>query len=129
MARVLVIDDNPLLRATLDDGLRHHGHEVFLAKNGFEAIALLKSAAPDVLVCDVLMPDKDGFEVLREVRALSPNLPVIIMSGGGLVPQETLLSYARDFGAAATLAKPVRLADLNNAIADALKARDTSSPV
>jgi CheY-like chemotaxis protein len=116
MANVLIVDDNELLRGTLEVGLREHGHDVRVAANGLEAVGMIEAGVPDVLISDMLMPQSDGIEVLREVRRKWPALPVIIMSGGGVIPDGDLLKMARALGASETLSKPVRIAALAAAV-------------
>ncbi len=77
--RVLVVDDEPHILKFLDLKLKSSGYEVFTANNGLEALAQVQAQEPDLLVLDVVMPGMDGFETLKQVRAVSP-VPVIILS-------------------------------------------------
>jgi DNA-binding NtrC family response regulator len=79
--RVLVADDEPLMRELFEDLLGGRGYEVTSVSSGNRAIAALKAAAFDVVVSDVRMPDGDGTEVLRWVRQNRPELPVLIVTG------------------------------------------------
>jgi DNA-binding response OmpR family regulator len=117
MASVLIIDDDPLVRRTLCDGLQHHDHQARTAASFVEAIAMIQAERPDIIVSDVLMPDKDGLEVLRDVRARWPGLPVIVISGGGKIRDDDLLAYAQGLGASATFTKPLKLSELSSKIA------------
>jgi len=125
MTDVLLIDDDELLRGTLEQGLAQHGHVVRTTGDGAAALAMIAAAPPDVLVSDMLMPRTDGVEVLREVRRRWPALPVVIMSGGGMMPQADLLTMARALGATETLTKPVRIAALS-ALIDRLSKREAA---
>jgi two-component system KDP operon response regulator KdpE len=78
-ARVLVIDDEPQIRRFLDISLRAQGYDVALAASGREGLALLAGQGADLLILDIGLPDIDGHEVLRELRAWS-QLPVIMLS-------------------------------------------------
>jgi DNA-binding response OmpR family regulator len=77
--RVLVVDDEPRLLKFLELKLKASGYGVLTANSGFEALEQVEAQEPDLVVLDVLMPKKDGFETLRELRAFS-SVPVIILS-------------------------------------------------
>jgi DNA-binding response OmpR family regulator len=80
--RVLLVDDEPHILNFLSSKLRVSGYEVLTASNGFEALEQVQAQEPDLMVLDVLMPGKDGFETLKELRTFSP-VPVIILSAKG----------------------------------------------
>ena len=80
--RVLVVDDEQRILNFLSSKLRVSGYEVLTASNGFEALEQVQAQEPDLVVLDVLMPRKDGFETLKELRTFSP-VPVIILSAKG----------------------------------------------
>ncbi len=84
-ARVLVIDDEPMLRRTLADYLDDMGHQTFMAANGVEGLAALESFAPDVAMVDLNMPVMDGYTFIRMARDRAPELPIIVVSGVGTV--------------------------------------------
>ena len=69
MARILIIEDEPGIRHNLRRVLRLEGHEVFEAEDGRRGVELALACAPQLVVCDLMMPGLDGFEVLRELRA------------------------------------------------------------
>jgi two-component system KDP operon response regulator KdpE len=77
--RVLVVDDEPRIVKFLEVKLKASGYEVLTAHNGLAALELVQAQEPDLIVLDVVMPGIDGFETLRQVRALS-SVPVIILS-------------------------------------------------
>jgi DNA-binding response OmpR family regulator len=77
--RVLVVDDEPRILKFLEKRLKTSGYEVIIANNGFEALDQVQAQEPDLVVLDVLMPKKDGFETLKELRTFS-SVPVIILS-------------------------------------------------
>lgn len=66
--KVLVVDDEPNILMSLEFLMRKNGYEVFIARNGAEAIELVKQQQPDVLVLDIMMPEVDGYEVCRYIR-------------------------------------------------------------
>ncbi len=121
MARVLLVDDDPFILATLPLVLREAGHEVEIAPNGREALRVLRLSAFDVVLTDILMPEMDGLELLRAVRREMPGTRVLAMSGGSAhLPGEDTLRMARLLGAHGVLAKPFTAAEATAAIAAAL---------
>jgi len=108
MARVLVIDDDPLFREIAEEMLSQEGHAVTLANDGAKAALLAAEPAPDLAVVDMLMPERDGIETIGDLQARWPQIKVIAVSAGarGLEP-DLLLRAAKALGADATLAKPV----------------------
>jgi two-component system OmpR family response regulator len=78
--RLLLVDDEENLRSMLEAALRHHGFDVVPARNGREALSLVADARPDVVVLDVMMPDLDGFEVCRRLRADGVQTPVLFLT-------------------------------------------------
>jgi two-component system KDP operon response regulator KdpE len=77
--RVLVVDDDPRIVKFLEVKLKASGYGVLTANSGFEALEQVEAQEPDLVVLDVLMPRKDGFETLKELRAFS-SVPVIVLS-------------------------------------------------
>lgn len=120
MASILVIDDVIELRTTLELSLLDAGHAVTPVTNGREALEALTKQKFDLVLTDVLMPQKDGLEVLMELRKSNPTLPVIVMTGGGTLPPAYYLKLARDLGARAVLQKPFSNEQLTDAVAAAL---------
>jgi YesN/AraC family two-component response regulator len=106
MARILLIDDDESVRTILYLTLSHHGHNVMEASNGKEGLDLFRSTSPDLVITDIVMPEKEGFEVLMKIRKRNPALKVIAISGGGLHNAAHYLHTAKLLGAAKVLAKP-----------------------
>jgi len=76
---VLVVDDHPKILMFVEIDLKLHGFKVITTTSGEEALELIKSAKPDIMLLDIIMPGMDGFEVLRKLRAFT-QLPVIALS-------------------------------------------------
>ncbi|MDA1099155.1 MAG: response regulator [Proteobacteria bacterium] len=110
--RVLIIDDDNLVRATLARTLLQAGHEVIEAANGNEGLLKFDGRTIDLVITDILMPEKEGLETIRELRRSNAEVKIIAISGGDRVNNLSYLSMAAAFGADDTLAKPYRLADL-----------------
>ncbi len=117
MARILVIDDDALVLATLNDILDGAGHEVLTARDGVEGLATFERHACDLVVTDIIMPEKEGIEIIIELRRRRPSLPIIAISGGGRLARNEVLAMAKKLGANEILAKPVPSAVLCAAVA------------
>lgn len=120
MARILLIDDHDALRSSVARLLSGAGHEVLSTDQGREAIAILESYSPELVITDVNMPEMDGIEVIVSVQDRRPDLPVIVISGGGAVPKELLLDSAVALGARCALAKPFTSEELLDAVGSML---------
>lgn len=91
--RVLVVDDEPIIRQLGKQMFETQGYEVHCAEDGFEGLSALKRSKPDLIVSDLRMPNMNGFEFLSVVRLRFPVIPVIVISGefsGGNVPESVL---------------------------------------
>jgi DNA-binding response OmpR family regulator len=106
MAKLLLVDDNQDLLGMQGEFLRMSGHEVETAVNGEEALAQAARAKFDLVITDIIMPSKDGIEVIVALRKSQPSAKIIAISGGGRLNAKDYLSIAQKLGAAATLAKP-----------------------
>lgn len=106
MARILVIDDEELARFTLREILQAAGHDVSEAKNGNEGIAFQKAQPFDLVVTDIIMPEKEGVETIIELKRDYPDLKIIGISGGGRTRNLDFLKLAKQYGAEKVLTKP-----------------------
>jgi len=108
MARILIVDDDPLFGAMLGHTLRCEGHRPVVVGSAAEALTALDAGLQvDLVVTDILMPDMDGLELIRALRARGTGLPIVTLSSGGDWPLPNLLSMARALGADRALYKPV----------------------
>jgi two-component system response regulator MprA len=107
--RILVVDDEPSVRDALDRALRMDGYKVQLAAGGHEALDALAQQAPDAIVLDVLMPELDGIEVCKRVRAAGDRTPVLMLTARDAVPDRV---KGLDAGADDYLVKPFALEEL-----------------
>jgi two-component system, chemotaxis family, chemotaxis protein CheY len=106
MPRILLVDDDEALRKMLRLRLVKLGHEVLEAANGKEALRLCEAVPPDLVVTDLIMPEKEGLETIAQLRRLRPDVKIIAMSGGGRINARDFLKIAKLMGASATLEKP-----------------------
>ena len=119
MAKILVVDDEALLRAMLRDALEEAGYAVVLAENGRDGIASAKADRPDCILLDVMMPGLDGYETCAAIKA-DPDLadiPVLLISA---TTDLRVVDRAEQVGAAEVLPKPVPMEQLQQALAFAL---------
>lgn len=114
--KILIIDDDELIRLTLKNTLKKIECTVLEAENGNTGIALFKLEKPDLVITDMLMPDKEGLETISEIRAVNPNAKIIAMSGGGSSKNMAFLQLAQKMGASRIMSKPIKPDDLLNAI-------------
>jgi DNA-binding NtrC family response regulator len=106
MIRVLVIDDDQGVRAMLQRLLEREGYEVSVAVDGQDAEHWLEEQVFDVVITDMIMPEKEGIETILDLRKQYPAIGIIAISGGGMGGAEHYLSSAKSFGAERTFAKP-----------------------
>ena len=122
MARILVVDEDALLRANLSRLLALEGHEVIEADGGERAVELALAGPPDLVLCDLVMPDLDGQEVTRRLRAdpRTAGVPIVIVTGSASVASE---SCADALGADACVTKPFELDHLLAVVSRLLQGR------
>lgn len=104
--KVLLVDDNEHLRPLMKRLLEAQGNMVFEAANGVEAMSFLHAAGVDLVITDIIMPEKAGIETIVEIRRKYPHIRILAISGGGWMEPEAYLETAREMGAHETLAKP-----------------------
>lgn len=112
MARILIIDDDKMVLNMLRQVLEGAQHTVVEASNGEVAMRLWREDPPDLIITDILMPEKDGLEVIRELRRECPTVKVIALSGGSRKIHFDALDVAKRFGALSALEKPFELKEL-----------------
>jgi len=101
------------MRQLLQQLLQVIGHKVIPTSDGEEALKVLEREPVDLIVTDVLMPGKDGLELIREVHKNRPSLPIVVVSGGGYrLDKHSCLTTAKYMGASATLSKPFSLQEI-----------------
>jgi CheY-like chemotaxis protein len=127
MTRVLVVDDDPLVREAIALMAARAGHDVAEAENGAVALSHHRATPADVIVLDVLMPVLEGIETIRALRKADPDVKIIAISGGAPAGESNYLKYARNFGAHAVLSKPFRNSELLACI-DTLTTEDVEPP-
>jgi CheY-like chemotaxis protein len=120
MTQILVIDDIDSIRDAICQILESAGYVVKEARNGIEGVKLFELDPPDLVITDIIMPEKDGIETINDLRALEPETRIIAMSGGGKMVETDFLLAAQAFGARAILRKPFQAQELLHVVAQAL---------
>jgi CheY-like chemotaxis protein len=122
VATILLVEDDDGVRTILKKTLAAAGHDVEEAANGLLAMAAYRRQPRDLVITDLVMPEKDGLETIMELRRLDPSIRIIAVSGGGrtLGLGQLYLESARAIGAARILAKPFSSSALLTAVAEVL---------
>ena len=126
--RILIIDDDHHILLMVKKMLERAGYEVDLASNGEEGLNLFKKLSVDLVITDIIMPEKEGLETIREMKRLRPDLKIIAMSGGGKVSSQNYLDTAKIFGATKILAKPFTQKQMVSAVRELLGDASQGNP-
>ena len=121
MSCILVIDDEVSVRRMLRQMLERAGYQVIEAPNGEAGLKLYHEHPTDLIITDILMPDKDGIETILALRKSAPEAKILAISGGGRMNKVDLLSISQSFGAIRTLAKPFEREELVTMVQEVLK--------
>jgi DNA-binding response OmpR family regulator len=122
MTKILVIDDDALLRNTISKILRRGGYEVVTAEDGVRGMAAVRTEHPDLVITDIVMPKQEGTETIAQIRREARDTKIIAVSGGGLVGNVDLLTMAQKLGAHDVLAKPFLAEELIGRVRSCLAA-------
>lgn len=118
--RILVIDDDEMLRGMLVQTLERAGYQVIEAPHGEAGLKLFRADPADLVITDLIMPEKEGVETMLELRRDYPHLPIIVVSGGSRASGRDYLPIARQLGVRCALAKPFSRQEILDAIREAL---------
>ena len=116
MAKILLVDDDARARREIGGILTSAGYEVIEADSGDEGLRLFRECAPDLVITEVVMPSRDGLEIITELRRRAFDGPIIAISGGNPTRRAVYLRLARMMGADASLAEPFSASELTEAI-------------
>ncbi len=120
MARILVIDDEEVVRRPISDLLRMDGHDVEEAGDGQAGLELYRKAPADVVITDIFMPEKDGLELIQELKKMYPDVKIIAISGVGIRQELDIVSLTKQLGALYAFEKPFDMHELINAVNELL---------
>lgn len=104
--RILVIDDDPILNSMLVQMLTGVGYDVHFALDGKKGLAMYLAQAFDLIITDIVMPEKEGLEVISAIRKRNRTIPIIAISGGGRIEPDLYMVMAKQFGADYAFQKP-----------------------
>ncbi len=128
MARILIIDDDDQVRKMLRLSLNAAGFDVVEAQDGKAAMKLFhQDPLVDLVITDLIMPQKEGIETMIEFRRDFPKVPIIAISGGGLIDPNDYLVLAEKLGAQITLEKPFSRQDIIDAVNELITSEGNSS--
>jgi CheY-like chemotaxis protein len=126
LAKILIVDDDGAVRATITILLERAGHSVVAASDGRKGLALFEAGDFDLLFLDIFMPGMDGIETMRQVHQMQPTIPIIVISGNPMAadsgPGPNFLKMATKLGAVSSLQKPFKSSALLAAVAGCLEA-------
>lgn len=120
MRNILVIDDDKLMRLAVARILISAGYNVAQAADGDEGLHMYREGEFDLVITDLIMPDKEGIQIIRELRKENSKIRIIAMSAGGRGGAMDYLKWARLMGAKQCLSKPITREDLLNAVTSVL---------
>lgn len=119
--RILVIDDELQIRLMLRQAIEKAGFEVAEAPDGKEGIESFKRNGADLIITDIIMPEKEGIETIMAFKRIDPSVKIIAISGGGRIQSEDYLNIATKVGASCSFAKPFSIIELLAKIHELLK--------
>ena len=123
MAHILVIDDEPQIRSLIRVMLESEGHQVTDAADGKQGLRCHRERPADLVILDLIMPNKEGIETIIELKRECPDVKIIAISGGGRNKPEGYLLFAKELGATRTFTKPFRKAEFLAVIEHLLQER------
>jgi len=122
MAKILVIDDEEMVRLTIRRTLEKLGHEVEEAENGRIGLEMQKANPADVIITDIIMPEQEGVETIIHLIKENPDTKIIAVSGGGRIGATDYLAHAKKYGAARVFEKPFDRKELAAAVEELVSA-------
>jgi len=120
MAHILLVEDERVVSEALASAMKSKGHTVVTASTGVEGLKRFAEQAFDLVVTDIIMPDKEGIEMILDMRKHKPETKIIAISGGGRTGNVEFLNMAASVGAMATLRKPIHLAKFLSVLTESL---------
>lgn len=125
MACILIVDDDQCVRTAVKKMLRNEPYEIIEAANGREAVKLFNHTKIDLMITDLVMPEKEGIETILEIRQGFPDVKIIAISGGGKCGMDLYLSMAKDLGANDVLSKPFQIGDFLKSVKKVMDCGDS----
>lgn len=116
MALILIVDDDPMVRAIAIELLRDDRHAILEAADGAQALTLMERMPVDLVILDMLMPNVDGLETIQAMKGQNASAKILAISSGGILDSASLLRIAVTFGADAAMQKPLRMNSFRGAV-------------
>jgi DNA-binding response OmpR family regulator len=110
--KILVIDDDHLVRYALTKVLHRSGYDVVTASDGNRGMTVFRDESPDIVITDIIMPEQEGIETIAMLRHERPEVKIIAISGGGRIRNVDFLEMARSLGADDVISKPFEAEEL-----------------
>jgi len=118
MPKILVVDDEADVRRVLQLFLERAGYEVDTVADGTEAVTVFAAGTYDLVITDIVMPEKEGIETIADLRRIEPELPIVAMSGGGRIGAHDYLTWVKCCGVEHTFTKPIDRQQLLQVVED-----------
>jgi DNA-binding NtrC family response regulator len=123
MTKILVIDDDVIVRKTIIRLLEDSGYKVLSAEDGVRGMAAFRSEQPDLVITDIIMPQQEGIQTIIEMRKAKPDAKIIAISGSGRFGNADFLKMARSLGAMDVVSKPFDADELLTIVENCLAGR------
>lgn len=120
MARIMIVEDDRALLQVLQSAIEDRGHSVLEAFDGSKAWEIAREKSLDLVITDIFLPDKDGLDLIRELKHATPKVKIIAMTGGAGFDTDIYLRAAIFLGADLKLEKPFQIEELLNSIEELL---------
>jgi two-component system, chemotaxis family, chemotaxis protein CheY len=128
MNKILIIDDDDQMRLFMETALKETGAQIHTASDGDAGVKTFQQTAPQLVICDLFMPQKEGLETIKDIRRLNPHTKIIAISGGSRLTPSSFLPIAKRMGADKTLAKPFGKNTLLQAVNELLPLEPKTAP-
>jgi DNA-binding response OmpR family regulator len=112
MKHILIIEDDLAYQKMLDTALTESGFKISVASDGAEGCKIFKKDPCDLVISDIFMPEKEGFETIMEIRQMSETVKILAISGGGQFDARDMLPMSIELGANEAVEKPIGIKDL-----------------
>jgi CheY-like chemotaxis protein len=123
MSKILVIDDDVIVRKTIIRLLEDGGYKVLSAEDGLRGMAMFRSEQPDLVITDIIMPEQEGIQTITEIRKAKPDAKIIAISGSRRIGNPDFLKMARSLGAMDVVSKPFDADELLTIVENCLAGR------
>lgn len=124
MKRILIIEDDPITQELVKDILEEENYDVEVAGNGIDGLELQNSNPFDLIITDIVMPEKEGIETILEIKRDYPKVKLIAISGGASYGANGYLKMAKMLGVERTFPKPFERDDIVNAVKELLELKN-----